>query len=123
MTEKRTTKVGVGDDIRDLAVEVPDGEHEIWGADAKLRVVGTHVPRVDGILKATGAAQYTADVNLPGMVHGRMLRSPCAAATLKSLDTSLAEKAPGVLLVLPVWPRPKAGTCPRLCRSPAPHTH
>ncbi len=102
MAERRKTKVGVGNDIREIDVEVPDGEHAIWGADAKLRVVGTDVPRVDAIAKATGRAEYTADVRLPGMVHARMLRSPRAAVVVKSLDVSAAEKAPGVLLVKPL---------------------
>jgi xanthine dehydrogenase YagR molybdenum-binding subunit len=93
---KRKTLVGFAGATREIEIDVPDGEPEVWGADAKLRVVGTAVPRVDGIPKATGRAEYTADVNLPGMLHGRMLRAPSAGGTLLSLDLSAAEKAPGV---------------------------
>lgn len=93
---KRKTLAGFKGNTREMEVEVPDGEPEIWGADADLRVVGAAVPRVDGVAKATGRAVYTADVRLPGMLHGRMLRAPAAGGTLKALDLSAAEIAPGV---------------------------
>ncbi len=58
---------------------------------------GDPVPaRVDAREKVTGAARYTVDVQLPGMLVGRVLRSPHAHAVLKSLDTSAAEAMPGV---------------------------
>ena len=99
MVEKRKTQVGFAGETREIEVTVPDGEPEIWGADAKLRVVGTSVPRVDGPAKATGRAQYTTDVRLPGMLHARMLRTPSPGGRVKSVDVSAAEKAPGVALV------------------------
>ena len=73
---KRKTKVGFEGHVREIEVDVPEGEPEIWGADAKLRVVGTAIPRLDGIPKATGRAAYAADTTFPGMLHGRMLRAP-----------------------------------------------
>ena len=99
---KRKTLVGFPGSTKEIEVDVPDGEPEIWGADAKLRVVGTSVPRVDALPKATGRAEYTADVNLPGMLHGAMLRAPSAGGTLRSLDLAAAEKAPGVKYAHPV---------------------
>ncbi len=95
---RRRTRVGFEGNEKDFAVEVPDSVPEIWGADAKLRVVGTAVPRVDGLVKASGAARFTADVRLPGMLHGAMLRAPSPGGTLKALDLSAAMKAPGVAL-------------------------
>jgi xanthine dehydrogenase YagR molybdenum-binding subunit len=54
------------------------------------------IPRVDGPLKVSGGAIYTYDVRLPGMLFGRILRSPHARARVKSLDVSAALKIPGV---------------------------
>ena len=64
------------------------------------RVVGKGLPRIDGPAKATGKAIYTVDVNLPGMLHGKMLRSPYPHARIISIDTSAAEKLPGVKLIM-----------------------
>ena len=58
------------------------------------------VRRTDGYEKATGAAKYTVDVNLPGMLFGRFLTSPYPHAEIVSMDTSEAEKYPGVRAVL-----------------------
>lgn len=102
MAEKRKTLAGFEGNTREMEVEVPEGEPAIWGADAKLRVVGTAIPRLDGTAKATGRAVYTADVRLPGMLHGRMLRAAAAGGRLKSLDLAAAEKAPGVKYARPV---------------------
>src|SRR5438132_6765215 len=60
------------------------------------RLIGTKVERLDGPDKATGRAKYSYDINRPGMLHAKMLRSPYAHAKIKSLDTSEAEKMPGV---------------------------
>jgi CO/xanthine dehydrogenase Mo-binding subunit len=61
------------------------------------KVIGTRPIRPDGVEKVTGKAQYGADIRLPGMIHGRVLRSPHAHARIVSIDTSAAEKMPGVL--------------------------
>src|SRR5438093_11684876 len=63
------------------------------------RLIGTRIARVDGPDKATGHAKYSFDINRPGMLHAQILRSPYAHARLKSLDTSAAEKMPGVKAV------------------------
>src|SRR5205823_8608861 len=65
----------------------------------KLKVIGKPTTRLDGRLKVTGAAKYTADVNPPGMLFARMVTSPYPHAKIKSIDTSAAEKAPGVKAV------------------------
>jgi 4-hydroxybenzoyl-CoA reductase subunit alpha len=62
--------------------------------------VGKGVPRVDGYKKVTGKAVYTVDVDLPGMLHGKILRSPVPHALIKSIDTSRAEALPGVKAVI-----------------------
>ena len=58
------------------------------------------VRRLDGYEKATGAAKYTMDVQLPGMLYARFLTSPYPHAEIKSMDTSKAEAVPGLRAVL-----------------------
>jgi len=62
--------------------------------------IGKRAPRPDAYLKVTGAAQYTGDLSLPGMLHGVMLRSPVAHALIKRIDTSRARALPGVKCVV-----------------------
>lgn len=70
------------------------------GATAPLRTVGTGARRADAVLKTTGAARYTADIRLPGMLHAKVLRSPHAHAELLRLDVTRARALPGVHAVL-----------------------
>jgi xanthine dehydrogenase molybdenum-binding subunit len=65
-----------------------------------LSVVGKRVPRWAAHDKATGAAKYLADIKLPGMLVGKLLFSPHAHANIVSIDTSRAEKVPGVEAVI-----------------------
>ena len=62
----------------------------------KYRVVGTRPIRHDGVEKVTGKALYGADMNLPGMLYGMVLRSPHPHARIKSIDVSKAEAHPDV---------------------------
>ncbi len=64
------------------------------------KVVGSRPVRPDGADKVTGRAQYGADINLPNMIYGRVLRSTVAHALIKSIDTSAAMKIPGVFAVV-----------------------
>ena len=63
------------------------------------RLIGTKIPRVDGLGKASGRTKYPSDVHPDGMLFGVMLYSPYAFAKVKSIDTSAAEKMPGVKAV------------------------
>ena len=65
-----------------------------------LKVVGSSLPRVDGEEKVTGKALYTVDIELPGMVYGKILRSPFPHAKLLKVDGGKAERLPGVVAVL-----------------------
>lgn len=67
---------------------------------AKLKVVGQRPIRPDGVDKVTGRAQFGADFHLPGMLTGRIKRSPHAHARIVKIDTSAAEKLPGVKAVV-----------------------
>src|SRR3954469_24516259 len=62
--------------------------------------VGTRPVRPDGVPKVTGTAQYGADLAMPGMLVGRVLRSPHAHARIRSIDTSKAAALPGVKAVV-----------------------
>ncbi|MGE5597342.1 MAG: xanthine dehydrogenase family protein molybdopterin-binding subunit [Hyphomicrobiales bacterium] len=66
----------------------------------RYRVIGTRPVRPDGVDKVTGRAVYGADIRLPGMLRGHVLRSPHAHAIIKSIDTSKAEALPGVKAVI-----------------------
>ena len=62
--------------------------------------VGQSVTRVDAREKVTGAAAYGVDVQLPGMLHGAVVRSPHPHAMIVSIDTEAAACAPGVAAVV-----------------------
>jgi len=62
--------------------------------------VGKPVPRIDALDKVTGKAVYCADIELPGMLYGAVLRSPLAHAEITDLETSAAWKVPGVKAVV-----------------------
>ncbi|HEY2746679.1 MAG TPA: molybdopterin-dependent oxidoreductase [Polyangia bacterium] len=79
--------------------EHPGDEPPPWPHNDKLTVVGKSQPRVDGRLKVTGQARYTADVRLPGMLFARRVVSPHPHARVKAIDTSAAERLPGVKAV------------------------
>ncbi len=63
-------------------------------------VVGRRIPRIDSLAKATGAAKYTGDLVLPGMLYGKVLHSPYAHARILNIDTSKAERLPGIKAVV-----------------------
>jgi CO/xanthine dehydrogenase Mo-binding subunit len=63
-------------------------------------MVGSSPPRRESFLKVTGQAPYTDDLMVPGMVYGRILRSPYANAKVKRIDIDAALKVPGVLGIL-----------------------
>jgi len=66
----------------------------------EYKVIGTRPIRHDGTDKVTGAARYGADTQLPGLLYGKILRSPHAHARIVRLDTSKAEAYPGVTAVV-----------------------
>ncbi|MBX3501706.1 MAG: xanthine dehydrogenase family protein molybdopterin-binding subunit [Alphaproteobacteria bacterium] len=69
-------------------------------APASNKWIGQRTLRPDGLDKVTGRAAYAADTTMPGMIWGKVLRSPHAHARIKSIDTAAAEKLPGVKAVM-----------------------
>ena len=66
----------------------------------QLKYVGHSVPRVDGIEKVTGKAKFVGDISVPGMLYGKILRSPYPHARLLSIESKKAEALAGVVAVL-----------------------
>jgi CO/xanthine dehydrogenase Mo-binding subunit/CO/xanthine dehydrogenase FAD-binding subunit len=75
-------------------------QHDPGMSAAGLLVVGKDVQRNDAVPKVTGAAQYVADLHLPGMLHAAVLRSPHPNARILSMDVSAAAAMPGVKAVV-----------------------
>jgi xanthine dehydrogenase YagR molybdenum-binding subunit len=84
-----------------VEVEVDADSGPGWGPNDKHTLLNHRLTRVDGPLKAAGAARYTYDQRLPGMLYGRILRSPHAHARVTKLDTEAALKIPGVKAIVP----------------------
>ena len=76
-----------------MAARDNHGTEAPWG---DFRVVGKPLRKVDGLAKATGQAIYADDIQLPGMLHAKTLRSPHPHARIVSIDTSRALALPGV---------------------------
>lgn len=66
---------------------------------SEFTVMGKPTKRVDAMAKVTGKAQYAGDIRVPGMLYARILRPPAHGATLKNVDTSAAQKMPGIMVV------------------------
>ena len=88
--------VGLGEVRR----QVPADEPPPLPPNAELSVIGRPVARHDGRAKVTGATRFTVDVALPGMLYGRILRSPMPHATVRRIDVSAAARHPGIRAVL-----------------------
>jgi CO/xanthine dehydrogenase Mo-binding subunit len=68
--------------------------------ERQFNVVGTRPLRPDGVDKVTGRAKFGADIHVPNMLIGKVLRSPHAHARIRSIDTSKAQALPGVKAVI-----------------------
>src|SRR5256885_4127309 len=66
----------------------------------ELADIGKTFRRLDYETKVTGQAQYLADMSVPGMLHGKILRSPLPHARIKKIDISHAVKLPGVIAII-----------------------
>jgi xanthine dehydrogenase YagR molybdenum-binding subunit len=77
-------------------------QHEKYAWPAEPVLIGKRIQRLDGPVKVTGQARYAYDMNRPGGLHGRILRSPHPHARIVAIDLAAAEKAPGVKAVMAV---------------------
>ena len=83
-------------DHPDTGADRPHGARE----RVETNVIGQRLRKTDGLAKSTGRARYTDDISLPGMLHGKILRSPHPHARILSIDTSGAETMAGVHAVV-----------------------
>ena len=70
-----------------------------WPAAGERSLIGKRIKRIDGPAKSSGGAKYTYDINRPGLLIAKIYRSPYAHAKITAIDTSEAEKLPGVKTV------------------------
>lgn len=83
-----------------VEVEVDDDGGPGWGPNDKHRLLNHRLTRVDGPLKVSGAARYTYDMRLSGMLYGRILRCRHAHARVTKFDSAAALRLPGVKAVV-----------------------
>jgi xanthine dehydrogenase YagR molybdenum-binding subunit len=96
---KKTVQMPVGVPgytLTDEAREIPASEPPVWPINKDLKYVGQSVERYDGQAKVSGRARYTSDVQLPGMLYAKFASASVPHAKVLSVDTSDAEKFPGV---------------------------
>jgi xanthine dehydrogenase YagR molybdenum-binding subunit len=95
--QKESLVFGIGrEGLGAVERDIPKDEPPPLPPNAQLRVIGKRVPRVDAVAKVTGAARYTVDIKLPGMLFARLLRSPHPRARVIGIDTRAAEAHPGL---------------------------
>jgi len=94
------TRVEFQGEATDRNVVLLGPQPSLWPQEAALDVVGTSIQRVDGRQVVTGRARYSSDVRPPGMLYGRILRSPFPHARIVHIDASRAELLPGVRAVV-----------------------
>ncbi len=99
---KAKLRLGFNGKFEEKEVEIAANDPAPWDPSRKFSILGTRVARLDGVAKATGAARYSIDVLLPGMLYGKILRSSHPAAVVKSLDLSAAQRMPGVKAALAI---------------------
>jgi len=83
-----------------VEIEVDEDSGPGWGPNDKHTLLNKRITRVDGPLKAAGAARYTYDQRLPGMLYGRILRCPHAHARVTKVDSNAASAIPGVKAII-----------------------
>ncbi|MGZ6390830.1 MAG: xanthine dehydrogenase family protein molybdopterin-binding subunit [Ktedonobacterales bacterium] len=95
-----TTHLEFEGQVTEQRVVMEGDEPPVWGPEADLHVVGKATARVDGGERVTGAAAYSYDMQLPGMLTAAGLRSPHPHARVRRVETSRAEAMPGVRAIL-----------------------
>jgi len=89
------------EEFRGRQAENAASEQELHEAlEREFQVIGQRLRRTDGIAMSTGAAVYTDDIALPGMLHAKILRSPHPHARILSIDVSAALAVEGVHAVV-----------------------
>lgn len=96
-----------------VEIEVDDVGGPSWGPNDKHTLLNHHLTRVDGPLKVSGVAEYTYDKRLPGMLYGRILRSPHAHARVVKIDIAAAQSIGGVKGIVTIADKDETSAGPR----------
>ena len=96
--------------VETVAHVMPDRDPD--GIIQRHRYLGQPISRLDGRSKVTGAAQFTADYPVNGLVHAAIAFSTISKGAIVTIDTSAAEQAPGVLSVITHLNAPKMKVSP-----------
>ena len=99
---KEKLRLGTAGHFEEKEVEVAAGDPVPWDPSTKFSILGKRTPRLDATAKTTGRARYSIDQRLPGMLYGKILRSPHPAAIVKTVDLAAARKMAGVKASLPI---------------------
>jgi len=99
LSEDKNTRVTFGQLAKGQKIERHLTGKPILRSVSEFTLSGKPVRRLDALVKVTGQAKFAGDIRLPGMLYARILRPPAHGATLKNVDTSAAEKIPGVTVV------------------------
>jgi nicotinate dehydrogenase subunit B len=99
VADEPNRKVSYGELSKGARITQVVDQKAVLRAASEFRVMGGSPKRLDAFEKVTGAAKYSADIRIPGMLYARILRPPMHGATLSQLDTSAAEKLPGITIV------------------------
>jgi xanthine dehydrogenase YagR molybdenum-binding subunit len=90
---------GTAEGVKEIERTVPADEPPQLPENSSLKLIGKRVVRQDGPFKASGAARYPSDMHLPGMLYAHLVSATVPHAKIVSIDTSAAEKHPGVKAV------------------------
>ena len=93
-----------------VEIEVDDVGGPVWGPNDKHALLNHHLTRVDGPLKVSGVAEFTYDKRVPGMLYGRVLRSPHPHARVLRVDTAAAQSIRGVKGIVSIADNPEPAT-------------
>jgi isoquinoline 1-oxidoreductase len=99
VTASKGNRVTFGQLAKGQRIERKLSEKVTTKSVSEFTVIGKPAKRLDAVAKVTGKAQYAGDIRMPDMLYARVLHPPAHGATLKSVDTSGAEKIPGVTVV------------------------
>ena len=100
MTRLKKTRVESEGTVYEKLSLMEDEELKPWDTETELKIVGKSFAKIDGDERVTGRAIYTSDIQLPGMLHAKALRSPYPNARVKRIDATKAANHPGVRAVI-----------------------
>jgi nicotinate dehydrogenase subunit B len=93
-------KIGYGELVSSVLLHAEAQPQSTFKPPNSFQVMGKPLPRVDIPAKVTGGVAYVHDLNLPGMVHARVIRPPSPGARLIAFDMKVADSLPGIISVI-----------------------